>query len=281
MKTTKIILPLFASMLLAGCNTTNNQNNNFPIDSKDTANVYAFEAATSIGLIGKTSISNLAMLKASKDVDQSIIDELIKYLPSVEAALTGLDELIAAKEETSDLAEYTTKMSVTYKDINLKDNSFVMYYNETLEFDDDHDDNDQEVESSIEGIIKIGDNTYPIRGEKELDVDEYEVSFIYQLDDNASIKVEQEIENDVTEFQYEVIIHGRSIYEYSLEVKKDKVELEVEDEKLGEKEIEFKLINRDSKTLILAEFEDEMQKVEVLFEKITNNDGTSSYVVVK
>lgn len=280
MKTTKIILPLFASMLLAGCNTTNNQNNNFPIDTKDTANVYAFEAATSIGLLGKTSISNLAMLKAAKDVDQSIIDELIKYLPSVEAALTGLDELIAAKEEASDLAEYTTKMSVTYKDINLKDNSFVMYYNETLEIEED-DDDDQEVESSIEGIIQIGENTYPIRGEKELDVDEYEVSFIYQLDDNASIKVEQEIENDVTEFQYEVIIHGRSIYEYSLEVKKDKVELEVEDEKLGEKEIEFKLINRDSKTLILAEFEDDKQEVEVLFEKVNNDDGTSSYIVVK
>ncbi len=171
-------------------------------------------------------------------------------------------------------------MSITYKDINLKDNSFVMYYNETLEVADD-DDDDEEVESSIEGIIQIGESTYKMRGSKELDVDEFEVSFVYQIDETTTIKVEQEIENNTTEFQYEVINNGNTIYEYSLEVEKDKVELEVEDEKLGEKEIEFKLINKDNKTLILAEFEDENQEVEVLFEKVSNEDGTASYVVVK
>ena len=170
-------------------------------------------------------------------------------------------------------------MTVTYQDINSIKNTFVMYYNETILNDDDHDEDEQE--SYIEGIIKIDDQIYQMRGEKEIEQDEFEISFTYRLDEQTYVIVEQEIEGEKTEFQYEIVKNGESIYEYSLEVKRHSVELEVENQTIGEKEMEFYLFEKDGKTLIKAEVEDNEQEYEILFEKVIDVEtGNVNYIVI-
>lgn len=280
MKTTKILIPLFAVMLLSGCATTH-ENNNFPLDSASNSHdVYAFEAATSVGLLNDAlNDTNLKAKMSKKELTPDVIDEIASYLPSIEAALTGVDSLVTSISAESDLTEYETMMTVTYQDINSIKNTFVMYYNETILNDDDHDEDEQE--SYIEGIIKIDDQIYQMRGEKEIEQDEFEISFTYRLDEQTYVIVEQEIEGEKTEFQYEIVKNGESIYEYSLEVKRHSVELEVENQTIGEKEMEFYLFEKDGKTLIKAEVEDNEQEYEILFEKVIDVEtGNVNYIVI-
>ena len=120
-----------------------------------------------------------------------------------------------------------------------------------------------------------------MRGEKEIEQDEFEISFTYRLDEQTYVIVEQEIEGEKTEFQYEIVKNGELIYEYSLEVKRHSVELEVENQTIGEKEMEFYLFEKDGKTLIKAEVEDNEQEYEILFEKVIDVEtGNVNYIVI-
>lgn len=293
MKKSLLLLPIFTTIMLTGCqlSPTGGPSN------VNASNVYAFEAATSIGLLAN-AVSTSPMARLAK-ADQTIVDEIAKYLPSVEAALTGLDSFTNVVEEASDLPEYVTKLTVSYKDIILTNNTFTMYYNETIiqedddhdhDYDEDHDDffrfnhrDHDDKESIIEGIIIVGEDTFPMIGKKELDEDEFEVSFSYQTGENSFVRVKQEIENDEHEFEYEIISNGQKIYDYSLEVEHNQVELKLKDGALSRKKLEFTLFELDGKTLIMAKVKEGIdQTYHILFEKIVNAEtGEISYSVIE
>ena len=286
MKQLKILLPVLAIGMLTGCQFNNDNlssNNQGGGITQNDRNVYAFEAITSVGLLTTLDTNQTVQPIKKAAADETLISQIKDYLPTVEAALYNQSLMTNSEVLPSDREGYQTKVLISYTDIAMTNQSITMYYNETLmqDYDDDDDWDDQEEEYRIDGLIIVNDNEYKMFGEKELDQDEYEISFTYQVDEDSYVKVEQEIENDESEFNYTVINNRRKVYEYSLEIENNEVELEVKDRNLGVEKMEFKFINRNNKTLIIAEIRKASQKSEIVFEKVVDaQTNTIDYVVI-
>lgn len=289
-KTLKILLPVLTIGMLTGCQiSTNNSsqnggtNNNGSNPSTQSEQVYAFEAITSAGLLHSLNNNQDVLAVKKAKADETLVNQIKDYLPSVEAALTNQSLMTSSEVVASDRNEYATKVIITYTDIAFINQTMTMYYNETAipddDFDDDWDDQFEE-EYVIDGLIIIDDVEYQMFGKKELDQDEYEVSFTYQIDENNYIKVEQEIENDESEFNYTVIQNRRKVYEYSLEVEDNSVELEVKDRNLGVEKMEFEFLKRDNRTYIIAEVRQNGVSSEIVFEKVVDELNNITYNVI-
>ena len=289
-KTLKILLPVLTIGMLTGCQiSTNNSsqnggtNNNGSNPSAQSEQVYAFEAITSAGLLHSLNNNQDVLAVKKAKADETLVNQIKDYLPSVEAALTNQSLMTSSEVVASDRNEYATKVIITYTDIAFVNQTMTMYYNETAipddDFDDDWDDQFEE-EYVIDGLIIIDDVEYQMFGKKELDQDEYEVSFTYQIDENNYIKVEQEIENDESEFNYTVIQNRRKVYEYSLEVEDNSVELEVKERNLGVEKMEFEFLKRDNRTYIIAEVRQNGVSSEIVFEKVVDELNNITYNVI-
>ena len=287
-KTLKILLPVLTIGMLTGCQiSTNNSSqnggttNNGSNPSAQSEQVYAFEAITSAGLLHSLNNNQDVLAVKKAKADETLVNQIKDYLPSVEAALTNQSLMTSSEVVTSDRNEYATKVIITYTDIAFINQTMTMYYNETAipddDFDDDWDDQFEE-EYVIGGLIIIDDVEYQMFGKKELDQDEY--SFTYQIDENNYIKVEQEIENDESEFNYTVIQNRRKVYEYSLEVEDNSVELEVKDRNLGVEKMEFEFLRRDNRTYIIAEVRQNGVSSEIVFEKVVDELNNITYNVI-
>ena len=289
-KTLKILLPVLTIGMLTGCQISANNssqnggtNNNGSNPSTQSEQVYAFEAITSAGLLHSLNNNQDVLAVKKAKADETLVNQIKDYLPSVEAALTNQSLMTSSEVVASDRNEYATKVIITYTDIAFINQTMTMYYNETAipddDFDDDWDDQFEE-EYVIDGLIIIDDVEYQMFGKKELDQDEYEVSFTYQIDENNYIKVEQEIENDESEFNYTVIQNRRKVYEYSLEVEDNSVELEVKDRNLGVEKMEFEFLKRDNRTYIIAEVRQNGVSSEIVFEKVVDELNNITYNVI-
>ncbi len=277
-----LILPALAATFLVGCGSPSGTD----FINGDTAkeSIYAFEAVTSIGLLSEANASrNPQGLRKAINLDPTFIDSLNTYLPTIESALKGESLLTNTEVIASDDPNYEVKQVITYTDINMQTSTITMYYNETIIEDDDWDDDDdddwddeQEQESRIEGVILVDGVSYRMRGEKELEGDEYEVNFRYILDETSYILVEQEIELGETEFAYSLVQNGREVYEYSLEIEGNEVSLEMESGR-SEYEMNFFLTSLDGKNLIGCRLENGHEKETIFFEKIVSPEGQVTY----
>ena len=271
--------------LLASCNltptgtTTTSQDPiaTDPTTTQGTHNLYAFEAATSIGLLDYLGDSSPApalqarKAQAETPAETPAVSETIKeYLPTVEAALLGDEILADSVAGQSNREGYTSMLTITYKDITLQSNTFEMHFNETIiedkddddDWDDRHEKDEQEQESFIEGIVVVGENEYPMRGMKELENDEFEV--------------------EESEFEYTVVENGRKTLDYSLEVEDNEVDLEIRDRaNMVNVELKFDLFVREGRTFIRAKVEEGRNKATYLYEKtIDQATGKATYVLV-
>lgn len=276
-----LILPALAATFLVGCGSPSGTD----FINGDTAkeSIYAFEAVTSIGLLSEANASmNQQGLRKAISLDQAFIDSLNTYLPTIESALKGESLLTNTEVMASDDPNYQVKQVISYTDINMQTSTITMYYNETIIEDNDWDDDDddwddeQEQESRIEGVVLVDGVSYRMRGEKELEGDEYEVNFRYILDETSYILVEQEIERGETEFAYSLVQNGREVYEYSLEIEGNEVSLEMESGR-SEYEMNFFLITLDGKNLIGCRLENDHEKETIFFEKIVSPEGQVTY----
>lgn len=310
MKLSKIMLSIVAVGALASCNGNTFVLNNETLLKQPANKVFAYQAATSLGMVNE--IANLGSVVSTLDgqTNDDLVEEIKKYLGSVETALMADTFMPSLTETTSDLEGYEKKMEVSYTDLNSSTQSFVMYYNEVSlndqinkqfrdddrdDYDDkddddrdEHDDHDygdrfdQEEEFLLSGIIISGDNRYDVTGKKEIENDEIEYSFKFSVSENTYILVEQETENSSQEFSYKIYESGREIYEYEFGLDRGNVEIEIEDKDGTNLEIEFKFITRDGQELIKAEYEKNNREIEILFRKVINEtDGSYYYEVVK
>ena len=147
--------------------------------------------------------------------------QLQDYMALVQNVLKGGN--LVVDETASDRAEYAKMMKVSFKGAGQELN-YVLYYNETVAEDEE---DEEEKESVIEGILVEGERTYAVRGGKELEDGEYEIEFKAFLDKNNYIKVKQEIEDDESEFKYSVFRDGRLSRSMSLSYEKEGGETEL------------------------------------------------------
>lgn len=299
-----LLTPIIMGAALVSCTTTEGSTILPNTSTTDTTtsqtgsevaglNIYAYEAATSVGLVNLLKAPQVMALQSDAPTGQTTADLIAQYLPTAEAVLLGEQNLFTETTVESDLPEYQTKVIVNYKDITLTDVSFTMYYNETIkhdhdddwndddDWDDDWDEQDEiEQESYIDGIIQIGQDTFTLRGEKEMEEDELETSFRYFTDENTYVLVEQEIENDEQEFNYTVVKNGRKVYDYSLEAEDQEIEMEIRGTDVGMQKYKMQLFRKDGVTYIQVRSLNNGNRESYLFKKVIDQTtGLATFVL--
>lgn len=276
-KISNLLIPTLSLVLLASC--AGIETGGGVYTDKAT---FAYEAVTSVGFLGILNENESAPMALKKNsVSDTTVEAIKEYLPAVDAAFNG-ESQIAVVDKESDRQEYSKHTVITYLDVNNQEKTIAMYYNETEKVNFDDDDDEDEREYRIEGVLLVDGLEYTMLGEKELDKDELEINFRYMLDENTYVKVEQEIETGEQEFEYEIYQNGRKIYEYSLELENDEVELKVKDASsaLSSLKLEFERVARNGKNYLKCEVEENKTKDTIYFEKVVLDDGSSTYVVV-
>ena len=334
----KLAVSLFSLLFLASCGSTESAVIKEPTltGDKTSEKLLAYQVVSSSELLGLMS-----NVKRANNLTAESINKIKNYLPSIEAGLLNQDEMIKSVSSESDKEGYTTKLTITYDDINLTESSITLYYNESKfvpdnedendnwykgghhkDDDDDKDDDDEhegrgpkhatqplppaeedtaageatevvapdttaavtepeEYKSFLEGIVVIDGVEYEMKGKKEVEADESEISFKYFLNENSFVCVEQSIENEDSEtereFEYKVVNNGQMIYNYSLELENDEVELKTKSLKDGKMVLEFEFMEFEGRKIIKAEYKNETtgEKGELFFEKVTSEAGVS------
>lgn len=272
MKARRFILPLFSLFLFPSCTTTPGTD---PLSKAEDSQLFAFEAATSVGLLSalETAGATTSSFSVKRAVSDTLKQTILSYLPSIEATLKGENLLTESLVTESDRPEYEIKLDIRYTDINLEETAFTMYYNQTRILDDDdwEDRFDDEEEYRIDGIVLLDGNEYTIRGEKEKEEDEMELAFWCFLDEGSYVHVKQEKERDESEFEYEIYQGGRKVHAYSLEQEDGEVELKLLDRESHDyTEMKFVDFQKEGKYYILAKLDNDR----LYFQK--NDDGTFS-----
>lgn len=305
----KLTVSLFSLLFLASCGSTESVVVNKPTLTGDkiSENLLAYQVVSSSELLGL-----MPNVKRANNLTDESINKIKNYLPSIEAGLLNQDEMIKSVSSESDKEGYATKLTITYDDINLKESSITLYYNESEFVPNDEEENDdwynrghhkdddedkdgkkhanedskkpaepEEYKSFLEGIVVIDGVEYEMKGKKEVEADESEISFKYFLNETSYVCVEQSIENEDSEtereFEYKVVDNGKMIYNYSLELENDEVELKTKSLEDGKMVLEFKFMEREGKKIIKAEYKNETtgEKGELFFEKVTSDAGVS------
>lgn len=237
MKRKFALMPAFLALdLLAGCS-----NNDLPLGMSSTKEVYGFQAMTAVNLLSMDSSSaSILARRSSMTQNEEEKQEILHYLEFSSKLLNG-DNPFMMEESVSDKTEYEKKTIITVKDLQNNNLEYVMYYNEVLEKDDDHD----EQEFNINGIIIFDNVSYEIRGERESENDEHEISLTAKLSDTHFVTVEQESENGEIEYQYSVRKDGKaSSFSVEIEDKRYGQEITIQKEENNkEKEYIYRLKN--------------------------------------
>ena len=154
------------------------------------------------------------------------------------------------------LQGYDKTMIISYLDINKNVNIHEFHYNETIiEVEND------EIESSISGIIIVNGVEYILEGTKEEEEEEFEYDLIAFLDDENYITIKYEVQEkseiDIEkEFEYERFVDKQLVY---------RIEIEFEIEEDGEKEITIKFLDGgfESEYSFKSELEDDGEEIKI------------------
>ncbi|MBN2268465.1 MAG: hypothetical protein V3569_01255 [Acholeplasmataceae bacterium] len=285
-------------MVLAACSATSEK---FSLDSDE--DVFSVAAISSVELLSNTNISqlnnNTSGISMSSDLiinpstTYNEIDEndMMLTLDEVQPYIEIFEQLLADQNglgvvvEASDLAEYATKQTFTARDITGGNITYVMYYNETLESEDEEDD---ETSYQIEGIFIVGDLTYTFVGERESEGDESELKFKAYIDELNYVLVKYELESEEIKFEFEKVVDGVTVEESEIKIEDEEDEFKIELRIFTitqENYYEFKLEEEDGETILKIEYQITVNgettegeaKVYVIIDELT---GETSYQMV-
>lgn len=261
MKIKKIILTLVIALtgiVLVACVPSSKESFSFSSNKE----VYGFEAMSAGFLLNNystqenaplanTNQGTLQTLKAS-EVTEEQIEKINEYLGIMEQMLGDEDKPLDVITVESEREGFEHKMVITTKDINFNEIEYVLYYNEIFKNDEDILDEDDEIESRLEGILVVGENEFEVIGEKEIEDDEMEISFEARIDSKNWVRIEQEIESDEMEFKYSVCVDGvKNVTKISIEKEKDEVKMKLTfAEDKNKTQYFFKVETEDNKKVI-------------------------------
>lgn len=277
------------------------ENGNKFDDIDTTEEIYAFSAASAgmlISAMNGGAAEALASSDAAAAADTALDDAtkatLDEYMALVESLLG--DGVFQSAAQESDRAEYDVKNTVSYKDAKGNTLNYVMYYNEYLLPDGDHDrddryDNETEEEYYIEGIMIIDGAEYGIRGEKSSESEdgeyEHETEFIVMLDNAANryMLVEQslETENGEEEQEYSYSIYEerrlseRSVVEYEQEGNETEIKLSYTANGRTENFYFDKEILHDGREITRVRIGSRQNSESYIVTAVTDADGNVSY----
>ena len=245
-KTKKLFVGLICacSLLILGLGATGcGESSNKTFSSA--AEAYAFGAVSSIKLLNSNGVSantksasnsgsatdNSSFSENVPTSEQNTVAQKIDEYIDVVDGFVGGNSPVEIQEESLGDAEYSTKVTTNITHLDGENDSFVMYYNETVPTEDDRkadDDDDFEVNTRLSGVVEYGGQTYSLRGDKEVEADEIEINLTIEIDDANYVIIQTETENGEQEYGYEVYSNGEKVEELSLEIEIEQNEVEVE-----------------------------------------------------
>lgn len=211
----------------------------------DAQSFYAYGAASLGSILSSPDGEGGATTAASPLTDDGDANERLgainRYMPLVESLLS--DGAISGTVET-DKYGYECAMTVTHTDLLGNAVTYVMYYNRTFT-GGESEDGESEENYSIEGVLVIGDESYPVEGtyktESELDGDESEFESELEFraftssDRRSYIEVRQEHESETedgeseleTEYVYRVYEGGKLVSTTEIQYEQEDGEPEI------------------------------------------------------
>lgn len=181
-----------------------------------------------------------------------VVDNIEPYLELIEQLL-GSTNGLGVTVETSDLEAYETMMVFETSTLNGRTQSYVIYYNMTLEEEDD-----DESEFILEGIMLLNDLEYVLYGERELEDDEEKIEFIAKLDEFNYVESEYKVEEGEDKFEIKVVSNGILVSETQIKIEHEDNETKIELEFLdGDNygSYEFKYETEDGENILKIEFD--------------------------
>ena len=151
--------------------------------------------------------------------------------------LDDIENKFVVEESDKDL--YETKITYNGQGLDNEEQTYIIYYKETIVNDDDKGKDKDEVETTLEGIAIVDGQEYKVFGEKEVEKDELEIELEIIFDKDNYVKISQEKENNKTEYEYEVVKNGRTVNEFEMEFKQKngKMVIEIEKEMVRKKKL--------------------------------------------
>ena len=249
--------------------------------------IVSFSAISSVSLLSTIGTNELISLSTDIEVvveQPTVIKKVLPYLRSIEQLLLSESGLNIISGE-SDMPEYDFYMQFETKNLANISTVYVMHYNLDLV-----DEDDEESEYTIEGILLLGNKTYFVTGKKEIEDDEEKVEFKAFLDESNYVESLYKIENDKQVFEFTVIQNNLLVSESKYEIEFDnheeiKVKLSFT-EGNNEGEYEFEYYSEDDVNLIKIHFDTKLNNIEssgemivqMVVDEITGNTRYLIYV---
>ncbi len=264
------------------------------LDDADTATL-SYEESGSVMVLSEATTDTTTEQDTTTESDTTTgtstsdllaeIEELKEYLPIINSFL-GDSSGYSVSVETSEMAEYEHKMLISVTDIDGEMKTYEFHYNETFEDEeaddeeedqdtedteateeDDSDDDDDERNSTLSGIMVVGEQTYSLTGEREVETGEESLEMTASIDDNNYVIIEYESESEDSEVETEFL---SETYKNGDMVKMTEIEFEREDD---ETELNLHFIEGDNESIFEFEHEtDDENTFEISFEIIKDGN---------
>ncbi len=249
--------------------------------------IVSFSAISSMSLLSTITVDEsmgISMLLSTELTSQEqpdLITSVLPYLRSIEQILSsnlGLN----FTSGLSTLEGYDYYMQFETKNLINVTTTYVMHYNIVLV-----DEDDDESEYTLTGVLLFKDQSYQVIGEKKLEDDEEKVSFKAYKNEQSYVESYYEIENDQRVFNFKVVSNGITVSEsmYELEQEDDEIKIKLSfTEGNNEGEYQFEYFTEDDINLIKIEFQTNINDVEssgkmvvqMIIDEVT---GDSKYLI--
>ena len=212
-------------------------------------------------------------------------DEKQQILNNLALARNMLNgEIVQSKTQASDRSDYKNYYSLSVTDITGETQTYEFYYNSTS-VTDKEDLFEGESEERLEGIVIFNSNEYSVVGEKEVEENEEEISFLIKLDKDNYVSIKQESENGEKEYSYTVYKNGKEVFETSVEyeaLKNGKIQLTFETEQNGEElEYNYEFYQKDNQNFVKVKYQKEgltgTDNLLAVIQILTDSDGNVTY----
>ena len=269
---TALVLALSLTAVLAACDKE--KGDPARQDAQAQQDIFALAAVSAGELIGGDGVAAAAL--AGGDT-AAIAAELDDYMAMLDKLIGGEHPITSTVADNTgeDYADYKKVQTVTAASPDGSSETYVIYYNESLQpnYDDDDDPDEHEENYRIEGVMVNGENVFDISGFRQVETerDENEESLEFTATNSANgLRMEFELENESEknengmEFGYE-IYDGRNL------VRAFEIEFEKESGWMGE-ETEFELFTHENGVRREYEIESEVVAGKERI-RITRRDG--------
>lgn len=246
---------------------------------------YEYSALGGIGILesydGGVSLLSKSEQKTNKTYTEtdSNKQEIIANLNVAKNLIGG--DLVKSEVKESTLEGYEKEYTLSVSDIKGEDKIYNFYYNQILE-----EEEEDEKEYLLTGIVKVGEETYKLVGESEIEQDEEEYSFKVSIDQDNYVEIESEKEGNGFEFSYKAVQNGQEVYENEVEYKvgkNGKVGIEFSVEENGvEIEYEYVFYTKNDENFVKVEIEKDDDREEKALIKITQDElGNIQYEFIE